>query len=88
MDNFTEYAFWFFVNVILTVVLITIARLHGRDFLVLRNSAKEQQYNDHLASALRVHARWRFLLATILLIGASGSATAATMLVRLAVKSW
>jgi hypothetical protein len=87
MDNFAEYTFWFFATLILTVVLILVARLHALDYLVLRNAAREQQ-GRLMAKPLGVHARWRFLLATILLIGAAGAATISTMMIRLAAKSW
>lgn len=86
MDNFAEYTFWFFATLILTVVMITLARLHGHDYIVLRNEAHE--YRGGAADALKVHARWRFLLATILLIAAAGAATVSTVMVRMAVKSW
>ncbi len=87
MDNFAEYTFWFFATLILTVVLVTVARLHGCDYIVLRNSARDQR-SESMAAGLRMHARWRFLLATILLLAAAGAATVSTVMVRMAVKSW
>ncbi len=77
MDNFTTYTFYFFVMAISTVLFLFLGHAYGHDWMLWKRERLD-----------KVTTRWCFLMTLFFFTVASVTATIATVMIRLAVKSW